>query len=424
MRHRGKHVGGFFLGEKEGGGGFTDEDEEVLVLFASQAAAVIANARTHRDEQRARADLEALVETSPVGVVVLDAATANPLSVNREAKRILGRLLSSDGTLENLPEVLTARRADGREVTLDELKSAETLRAEEVELSVPDGRSVRMLINVTPIRLGDGEIESVMVTLQDLAPLEELERLRVEFLGMVSHELRAPLTSIKGSTTTTLLNAPRALDRAEMRQFIRIIDQQADRMQGLIGDLLDAGRINAGTLSVDPEPLEVASLVEQARTTFLSCGGRQSLRIDLPAELPRVMADEERIVQVLNNLFSNAARRSPESSPIEVGAVRDGIEVAVSVTDEGRGVAPEQLGHLFRRYSDIAGRDRRAAGFGLGLVICKGLVEAHGGAHPGRERGFGSRHPDHLHAPDSRAGRRRRGLRCVRERIAYAPRGP
>ena len=378
MRHRGEHVGSFFLGEKEGGDGFTDEDEEVLVLFASQAAAAIANARTHRDELRARADLEALVETSPVGVAVLDAATANPLSVNREAKRILASLLSSNGSLEDLREVLTARRADGREVTLDELKCAETLRAEEIELSVPDGRSVRMLINVTPIRLADGEIGSVVVTMQDLAPLEELERLRVEFLGMVSHELRAPLTSIKGSTTT-LLNAPRALDRAEMRQFIRIIDSQADHMQGLIGDLLDAGRIDAGTLSVDPEPLDVASLVEQARTTFLSGGGRQSLRIDLPTELPRVIADERRIVQVLNNLFSNAARHSPASSSIGVSAVRDGIEVAVSVTDEGRGVAPEQLAHLFRRYSDVAGRERRAAGFGLGLVICKGLVEAHGG---------------------------------------------
>ena len=378
MRHRGEHVGSFFLGDKEGGGGFTDEDEEVLVLFASPAADAIANARAHRDERRARAELEALVETSPVGVVVLDAGTGHPLSVNREAKRILDTLLGTNGSFEDLREVLTARLADGREVTLDELKSAETLRAEEVELSVPDGRSVRLLINVTPNRLGDGEIESVVVTLQDLAPLQELERLRVEFLGMVSHELRAPLTSIKGSTTT-LLNAPRALDRAEMREFIRIIDSQADHMQGLIGDLLDVGRIDAGTFSVDPEPMELAALVEQARTTFLGGGGRQTIRVDLPADLPRVAADERRIVQVLNNLFSNAARHSPESSPIEVGAVRDGIEVAISVTDAGRGVAPEQLPYLFRRYSDVAGTDPGAAGFGLGLVICKGLVEAHGG---------------------------------------------
>ena len=378
MRHLGEHVGIFFLGSKQDGAEFTDEDEEVLVLFAAQAAMAIANARAHRDEQRARAGLEALVETSPVGVVVLDAATGNALSVNREARRLVGSLLGLERRLEDLREVVRMRLADGREVTFDDLKSAETIRAQEVELSVPDGRSVRMLINATPIRFGEGEIESMVVTMQDLAPLEELERLRVEFLGMVSHELRAPLTSIKGSTTT-LLNAPRALDRAEMRQFIRIIDRQADHMQGLIGDLLDAGRIEAGRLSVDPERLEVAALVEQARATFLSGGGRQAMRINLPPDLPPVMADERRIVQVLNNLFSNAARHAPESSLIEVSAVRDGIEVAISVTDQGRGVAPEQLPHLFRRYADIGGVERGAAGFGLGLVISKGLVEAHGG---------------------------------------------
>ena len=339
MRHRGLDVGNFFLGEKQGGEAFTDEDEEVLVLFAAQAAIAIANARAHRDEQRARADLEALVETTPVGVVVFDAQSGNPLSINREARRV-GRALGMTGNSpQQLLEVLSSRLADGREVTLDDLKDSETLRATEVELSVPDGRSLRMLINVTPIRSDGGEVESVVVTMQDLAPLEELERLRADFLGMVSHELRAPLTSIKGSTTA-LLNDTRVLDRAEMRQLHRIIDLQTDHMEGLIRDLLDVGRIDSGTLTVEPEPREVAALVERARTTFLSGGGRQTMRIDLPPDLPRVMAEERRVMQVLNNLLSNAARHAPISSSIHVEAVREGIEVAISVTDEGRGIPP------------------------------------------------------------------------------------
>ena len=245
---------------------------------------------------------------------------------------------------------------------------------------MPDGRRVTLLVNATPIHAADGAAESMVVTLQDLASLRELERLQAEFLSMVSHELRAPLTSIKGSTAT-VLRASRVLDPAEVRQFFRIIDAQADHMDGLIGDLLDAGRIDSGTLSVDPEPAEVAALVDRARTTFVSGGGRQAVRIDLPPELPRVMADERRIVQVLNNLFSNASRHSPETSPIHVGAVRDGLHVAISVSDEGRGVPPEQLPYLFRKYADVVGGDgtRGFEGFGLGLVICKGLVEAHGG---------------------------------------------
>ena len=388
MRHFGEPVGLFFLAGKQGGTAFTDEDEEVLVLFAAQAAMAIANARAHRQERRARADLEALVETSPVGVVVFDAQSGAPVRLNQQARRIAEALRLPGRSPAELIEALTCRLSDGREAKREELKNAETLRAAEVELSVPDGRSVRMLINVSPIRLGGDEVETVVVTMQDLAPLEELERLRSEFLGMVSHELRAPLTSIKGATTT-LLHTSRALDRAELRQFIRIIDEQADQMQGLIGDLLDAGRIDTGTLSVDPEPLEVPVLVERARTTFLSGGGRHAMRIDLPADLPRVMADERRIVQVPNNLFSNAARHCSESSPIEVGAVRDGIEVAISVSDRGRGIPPERLPHLFRKYAGVGGRKREVVGFGLGLVICKGLVESHGGRIRAESAGVG-----------------------------------
>ena len=386
MRHRGVAVGHFFLAEKDGGQEFTSADEEVLVLFASQAATAIANARTHRAEQRARADLEALVDTSPVGVVVFDARTGHPVSLNREAKRIVGGLRLPGRSPEQLLEVMTVRRADGREMALAEfplsreLSSAETVRAEEIVLAVPDGRSVTTLVNATPIRSKDGEVESVVVTMQDLAPLEELERLRAEFLGMVSHELRAPLTSIKGSAATVLGAAP-ALDPAEMLQFFRIINEQADHMRGLISDLLDAGRIEAGTLSVAPEPAEVAGLVDQARNTFLSGGGRHTVRIDLPPDLPRVMADTPRIVQVLNNLFANASRHSPESSPIRVAAVRDGLHVAISVADEGRGVPADRLPHLFRKHGGAGGEEgeRGIGGSGLGLAISKGLVEAHGG---------------------------------------------
>ena len=386
MHHRGAHVGLFFLAAKEAGGEFTDEDEEILVLFASQAALAIANARTHRDERRARADLEALVDTSPVGVVVFDARTGSPKSLNREARRIVEGLCTPGRPLEELLEVATFRRAGGPAIALGELPLAqrlsngETVRAEEIVLSVPDGRSVTTLVNVTPIPAADGRIQSVVITMQDLAPLEDLERLRTEFLGMVSHELRAPLTSIKGSAAT-VLNASQVLDPAEMLQFFRIIDEQANHMRGLISDLLDAGRIETGTLSVAPEPAEVPGLVDQARGTFLSGGGRHAVRIDLPADLPRVMADRQRVVQVLNNLFSNAARHSPESAPIRVDAARHGVHVAISVADEGRGVPPERLPHLFRKHVGAAGggREPGAGGYGLGLAICRGLVEAHGG---------------------------------------------
>ena len=362
IRHRGVQVGNFYLADKEGGQEFTREDEEVLALFASQAGAAIANARRHRVEQRARADLEALVDTSPVGVVVFDARTGHPVSLNREAKRIVGGLWLPGCSPEQLLKVLSWRRADGREISMatsplpQALSTATTVRAEEIVLSVPDGRRVTTLVNATPIHAEDGAVVSVVVTMQDLAPLEELERLRAEFLSLVSHELRAPLAAIKGSAATVLSGAP-APDPAEMLQFFQIINEQADQMRGLISDLLDAGHIEAGTLSVTPEPTDVAGLVEQARKTFLSSSGRHTVQIDLPPDLPRVRADRQRLVQVLNNLFSNASKYSPASSPIRVAAVRDGIHVAVSVSDEGQGVPADRLPHLFSSRASTARRE-------------------------------------------------------------------
>ena len=183
MHHRGVHVGNFYLVEKANGQAFGVADESVLLVFATQAAAAVANARAYRDEQRARADLEALVETSPVGVVVFDTATGGAVSVNREARRIVEGLCAPGCTAEDLLETLVYRRPDGREIALAELpmaavlKSAETVRAEEIELSVADGRSLTVLVNATmmsPIRGEDDALVSVVVTMTERVELPAL----------------------------------------------------------------------------------------------------------------------------------------------------------------------------------------------------------------------------------------------------------
>ena len=386
IRLRGVRAGNLYLSDKEGGGEFTQDDEETLAMFASHAAMAIANARRHREEQRARAYLETLIDTSPVGVVVFNAGTGVPVSLNREGRRLVDGLTNPGQTAEQLLDVLTFRRADGREISLREfplaeaLSTGETVRAEEIVIGVPDGRSVSVLLNATAIRSEEGQVESVVVTLQDMTALEELDRLRAEFLGMVSHELRAPLTSIKGSAAT-VLGSSADMDPAVVRQFFRIIEDQADHMHDLVADLLDVARIETGTLPVTPEPAEVAVLVDRARSTFTSAGGRNNLAIDIPPDLPLVMADRRRIVQVVGNLLSNAAKHSSESSVITVTVVREDVHVAVSVADEGRGIPSERLPYLFRKFTRTDGDDLGSgvAGSGLGLAICKGIVEAHGG---------------------------------------------
>ena len=396
IRHRGVHLGNLCLSDKVAGQEFTSEDEEFLALFASHAGAAIANARKHRDEQRARSNLEALVETSPVAVAVFDTHTEKVVLANQEAQRIVGDLRLRNRSLDELLKLLRVRRADGRKISEEEsslladwLPEATTVRAEEIVLQVPGGRTVTGLVNATAIRSTDGKVESLVITLQDMTPLEELERLRAEFLGMVSHELQAPLASIKGCATTAM-GAETVRDRSQTQLFLRIIDEQADHMRTMIADLLDAARIETGTLSVAPEPVDVAVMVERARKAFQIGGRTNPVRIDLPPDLPRVLADRQRIVQVLGNLLTNAARNSPESSPIRVAAGWEGDQVAVAVADEGRGIPAERLPHLFRKFTGGRGEDRRrGVGVGLGLAICKGLVEAHGGSIRAESEGEG-----------------------------------
>ena len=383
IRHRGVGVGTLYLAYGEDGREFTQEDEDTLMLFASQAAMAIANARKYREEQQARANLETLVDTSPVGVVVLDAATGMPKSFNREAVRIGDKLRDPGQSPENLLTLMTVTRVGGGAFSLAEfpikeaLGSGETLRAEEVVVSVPDGRSVSLLLNATPIISQEGEVESTVVTMQDMADVEELERMRADFLAMVSHELRTPLTSIKGSASA-IMDSGVDLDPAVARQFVKIIEDQADNMNALVTDLLDVALIETGTLPVSPEPAEMAVLVDRARKAFNSAGWRNDLSIDIEPNLPLVMADRRRIVQVLSNLLSNAARQSSESSVIRVNVVRGDIHLTVSVADEGRGIPAESLPHLFRKFSRVQPEDQ-GGDTGLGLAICRGIVEAHGG---------------------------------------------
>ena len=386
VQHLGERVGNIYLTEKEGGGEFTLEDEEILVMFAAQAAAILANIHRYAEERRIRSDMDALIDTVPVGVMVYDGKTKNLLSFNREAKRIVRGLSAPDDGRPELFRVMSYWRPDGREILREELPleraiRGETVRAEEIIIELPDGQKVPTIVNATPILSEHNEVLSVVATIQDMTPLEELVRQRSEFLGMVSHELRTPLTTIKGSAATAL-NSPSTLDPMEMRQFFQIIDKQVDQMSSLIRDLLSLTRIEAGTFSIAPEPTDAATLVEQARRDFLRGGARNTVEVDIEPDLPGVKADPQRIVQVLSNLFANASRHSPDWSPILVSASRDDVYIIFSVADEGTGISAERLPNLFRTFSQFDSRDldrHSGGGNGLGLAICKGIVEAHGG---------------------------------------------
>ncbi|WP_419847537.1 response regulator [Candidatus Poriferisocius sp.] len=380
LAHQDRYMGHVFVANKSGGGQFTETDEEILVMFTAQAALVIGNANSRRSEQEAKASLEFMAETSPAGVAILDAQTGVMKWSNREASLILDGMWSKGQSFQEQLDQAICVQPDGQEIFLKDLPWVETLgagkpvRGEEIALRTPDGQIINVLLNANPIRSEHGRIDSVMVVFQDLAPLEQQERLRAEFLAMVSHELRAPLAAVKGSVTT-LLESANVLGPVEMAQFFGIIRDQSDQMHFLISDLLDVAHIETGTLPVAPEPADVYLLVDEARTRFLSQSAHNAVETELGEGLPLVMADRRRILQVLGNLLSNASQASPHGLPIRVAAALDEGHVAITVADQGKGVSPEVLPDLFRKYT----RRSDTHGSGLGLAICKGIVEAHGG---------------------------------------------
>jgi PAS domain S-box-containing protein len=210
------------------------------------------------------------------------------------------------------------------------------------------------------------------------AEAEKANQLKTQFVGMISHELRTPLTPIKGFVTT-LLDDELGLDPATRRKFLSLIDQETDRLVGLVDHLLDVTRIQAGMLRVNLYPSTLDQIVANAYPQLASLASGHLLLLELPTMLPSVLADSDRVVQVLVNLVSNAAKYAPPLTTVSVTASQQGDWVQIDVLDEGEGIAPEQRDKVFEPFFQLErGGQRRGAG--LGLAICKGIVEAHGGS--------------------------------------------
>ncbi len=388
IRYRDEYVGNIYLTEKEGGTEFTKEDQDILVLFASQAGAAISNARRYQEEHRARSDLEALLNISPVGVVVFDAKTGSLLSANDETRRLVGKFHHTGRSLAEILTVLTLRRTDGSDIPTEELPTVkaltrgETILADELVIHPPDGRRpITALVNARPIHRDDGEIVSVVATIQDITPLEEMKRQRTEFLHSVSHQLRTPLSAIKGSASS-LLNSTYPMDPAEIRQFLRVIDEQSDHMRRLINNLLDMTQIEFGMLSVVPEPIHVADLLRRARDAHHHASrAGNTVELELGPNLPKVMADEPRMMQVVGHLIASVSRYISNSSSVRITAVQEDEYVAITVDNTGDSAAitgaPRQFGRLAMAANEVAGGGNGRDD--IGIAISVGIVDAHGG---------------------------------------------
>jgi signal transduction histidine kinase len=215
---------------------------------------------------------------------------------------------------------------------------------------------------------------------QRIATLEaqrELARMQDEFISTISHELRTPLGFIKGYVTT-LMREDAGWDFAARAEFLRIIDEEADRLRELIDNLLDSSRLETGTLGMTREPTRVGGLIRDTAYRTQSAFPDIALQLDVPEDLPVLHVDSTRIAQVLDNLLSNAHKYAP-GAPVTIRVARGPDRLRVEVEDAGPGIAPEHFPRLFQRFYRVPDNQRSVRGTGLGLYICRKIIEAHGG---------------------------------------------
>ncbi|HEX3477474.1 MAG TPA: PAS domain-containing sensor histidine kinase [Kofleriaceae bacterium] len=359
----------------------------ILTAFVLHTAAVldrtdVARLGTEDTLCDERSRLAAIFDHAASGIVYIDARdrreTANPA-----AEALVGATLTGRSLDEAALEV-KVHDVNGRPIPREQRPSRRALLGEavapaEMIVTRPDGQRRPILVSATPVRGAREEVVGAVFVLEDLSTQKELDRLRAEFAAIVAHDLRNPISAI-------LMNAELVLERAAGRaeaavpvHHIERIRRSAARLGALVAEMLDASRIDLGRLSLDPRSVDIAEVVNDLLPRLVPVIGDRRVEIAVEGVAPRAFVDVLRLGEIVTNLIENAARFSPVEAPIHVAvrAARGGVELAV--TDEGRGMSPDEIDLLFdRAYQARHSRETRG-GLGLGLYIAKGLVDAHGG---------------------------------------------
>lgn len=323
----------------------------------------------------------ALLDGSADGVAVVDKDFAI-IRFNRSMQKLCA-LAETDALGERAEAVFRFATPEGSplEGALHPLRVTMTdgMARAGVELRLLVGEDQERWVSGTfsPIRDADGT-SAILVNLRDIAEQKEQERMHRDFVSMAAHELRNPLTAIKGFTRTLMLKADMLSDERRL-EYLSMVNEQSNRLAHLVDDLMQVSRIDAGRVTLDPRALDVgetlAGLVEQFRTKWST----REIVVSRSEGAP-VFADQHKLEEILINLIDNAVKYSEAGSRVEVSISSDGPDVKVSVRDQGEGIPPEEIPNLFQKFARIASpSNSEIPGTGLGLYIVKGFVVAHGG---------------------------------------------
>lgn len=362
-------------------GVFSSNDTALLQSFADQAAIAVQNAQLYTQISREKQRMDAMLDSAADGIIIItpahriercNLAMARMLGASPEEVR--GKAHHEVIQLVNTKDGLTLEKAEegGWPLTPNATLYVEGDLMRQGSLPLPVG------ITYAPLVSPEGQLLNIVATVRDITRFREAEELKSTFISVISHELKTPVALIKGYVST-LRREDASWDPKIVDDSLQVIEEEADRLTVLIENLLDASRLQAGALAINEADVALDALANRIAERFQTQTKVHTIVVDFPPNFPVVLADEDRISQVLSNLLSNAIKYSPDGGEIRISGKALPQYVVICVSDQGPGIAPDDIPHVFDRFYRSSDAARKTKGAGLGLYLARAVVEAHKG---------------------------------------------
>jgi PAS domain S-box-containing protein len=360
---------------------FSSNDRALLQSFANQAAIAVDNAQLYQQVSQDKQHMDALLDSAADGILIIspghtitrsNPAFARMLEV--PIKDIVSKSHEEVIILTCHEDMLTLEQAEAGGWPL----TPNATLYVEGDLQRSSGVPLPVGITYAPLVSEEGNLLNIIATVRDITRFRESEELKSTFISVISHELKTPVALIKGYVGT-LRREDANWDREIVKDSLAVIEEEADRLTGLIENLLDASRLQAGGLSISPSDVALNIVAERIAIRLQTQSTIHNIIVDFPENFPIVTGDETRLEQVLSNLVSNGIKYSPQGGDIRISGQVRPTQVIVCVSDQGPGVAPEDIPHIFDRFYRSSVATRTTKGAGLGLYLARAVIEAHGG---------------------------------------------
>ncbi len=362
-------------------GRFSNNDRNLLQSFATQAAIAVQNAQLYTQVTREKQRLDALLDSAADGILIMTPDHTIE-RCNPSFCRLWGEKMEDIQGLAHEEIVRWAKLTQGTKLEEAEaggwpLTARATLYVEG-DLIRPSGMPLAVGITYAPLLSGDGNLLNIIAMVRDITHFREAEELKSVFISVISHELKTPVALIKGYVGT-LRRDDASWEREIIQDSLEVIEEEADRLTDLIENLLDASRLQAGGISLNLTDVAFEIFAERLAQKFRTQTDKHAILVDFPSEFPVVVADEDRLEQVLSNLLSNAIKYSPDGGEIRLSGQVRPEQIIICVQDQGPGIAPGDIPHIFDRFYRADSASRTTKGAGLGLYLTRAIVEAHNG---------------------------------------------